>query len=45
MFLSEIGLECKNRINRALDRDRCRDLVNTVTKLLVPQKAGHLLTS
>jgi hypothetical protein len=45
MDLRTVGLDGVDWIHLAQDRDCWRVLVNTVTKLLVPFKAGNFLTS
>ena len=45
MDLQEVGCESMDWIKLAQDRDRWRELVNTVMNLRVPKNAGNFLTS
>jgi hypothetical protein len=45
MNLREMWWEVVNRMHMAQDRDQWRALVNTITNLRVPKKAGNFLTS
>jgi len=43
MDLREVRCECMDRIELAPDRDRWRELLNTVMNLLVPKNGGNFL--
>jgi hypothetical protein len=45
MDLGEIGWKIVDWIRLAEDRNQWRALVNTVMKIMVPQKTGNFLTS
>ena len=45
MDLQEVGCESMDWIKLAQDRDRWREVVNTVMNLRVPKNAGNFLTS